>query len=61
MMRIASLSFSFSVSIAYPSSSRHYKHLFIGIFSKIAELQLTYLSKSSIILICFYKKGRGLF
>lgn len=34
---------------------------FIGIFSKIAELQLTYLSKSSIILICFYKKGRGLF
>ena len=43
MMRIASLSFSFSVSIAYPSFSRHYKQLFIGIFSKIAELQLTYL------------------
>ena len=51
----------FSVSIAYPSSSCHCEQLFIGIFSKITELQLTYPPKSSIIFICFYKKGRGLF
>ncbi len=51
----------FSVSIAYPSSSCHRKQLFIGIFSKITELQLTYPPKSSIIFYMFLQEREGTF
>ena len=50
-----------SVSIAYPSSSCHCKQLFIGIFSKITELQLTYPPKSSIIFYMFLQEREGTF
>ena len=51
----------FSVSIAYPSSSCHCEQLFIGIFSKITELQLTYPPKSSIIFYMFLQEREGTF